>query len=241
MLLLGLFGTATVAEAQPSTPTINQSSKSAGSGIAAGTISLGGGIGYNSSTDKSSSNNGTNSTNTKSSQFNFRPTVGYFIAENLELGLELGYASNRRSVSSTPGPVVAQPQLKPATNLNVGPYVRYYKMLSDQFGVTGALGGGFQNSRSYGYDYTGANTLEVLEYKGDGFYANLTPAIVFFPIPKFAMSASLGSLGYSRVSYDFPKGSSNPAPSNYENTSSGFGANFGLNQLAFGGTYYFGQ
>ncbi len=64
-------------------------------------------------------------------------------------------------------------------------------------------------------------------WKGSGFYANLTPAIVFFPVPQFAMSASIGSLDYNHMNYEFPQRPNASAPSDYENTSNGFGANFG--------------
>jgi len=112
-------------------------------------------------------------------------------------------------------------------------------MISAQFGVTGTLGVGYQNRRISEYS-NNINNNVILEYKGSGYYAALTPGIVFFPIPKFGLSASLGSLGYSRYRYDFPTGGG-PAPAGYENTGSTFGASFGLDRLQLGGTYYFGR
>ena len=228
-LLLALLGAATAAEAQTAIP--------------AGTVSLGGGIGYSRSSDKYSStpNNTTYSNESSASQFSFTPAVGYFVADNLEIGLNLGYMSYRKPYNTfSPAPAMVRAELDPTTTLRVGPFVRYYKMISDQFGVSGTLGAGYQSIRDYQYSGNSSSNA-ILEYKGSGYYAGLTPAIVFFPVPQFAISASIGSLAYSRFSFDYPASPGNTAPSGYENTSSAFGADFGFSQLQFGGTYYFGR
>jgi hypothetical protein len=114
-------------------------------------------------------------------------------------------------------------------NLRVGPYVQYYKMLNEQFGLLGTLGGGYQRN------VTRRNLIApdlVTEVKAEGFYANLTPGVIFFPVPKFGISASVGSLGYDWIK---------EKPTSGSPTTSTFGANFGIDQLQFGGTYYFGR
>ena len=211
--------------------------------IAAGTVSLGGGIGYSSYTNKSSSQgfNGTPfSAETKGSQFSFSPSVGYFVADNLAIGLSLGYSSSRNGYTTyTPSSNFVPKELDPRTRLQVGPYVQYYKMLTEQFGVLGTLGAGYQNLRYQ--TYSGNNNPVIVDYKASGYYASLTPGIVFFPIPKLGLTASIGSLGYSRFNNEYPERTGTTAPQNYESTSSDFGASFGLNQLQFGGTYYIGR
>ena len=210
--------------------------------IAAGTISLGGSIGYSQNTNKETYNvnNTANSFETKSSEFRFSPAVGYFVADNLAIGLELGYTAYRRPYTSrTPAPATVRAELDPTTVLRVGPYVQYYKMLSEQFGILGTLGGGYQNVRQYDYSGNGGNAL-IAEQKASGLYAALTPGIIFFPVPKFGISASLGSLGYSRLNYDYPT-NSGTKPNGYEESSSTLGASFGFNQLQFGGTLYLGR
>ena len=211
--------------------------------IAAGTISLGGSIGYSQYTNKNSSqsSNGTTySSETKGGQFNLSPSVGYFVADNLAVGLSLGYNSYRNSFTTySPSSSFGLKELDPQTRLRVGPYVQYYKMLTEQFGIVGTLGAGYQNLRFQ--NYGGSNNQTIFDYKASGYYAGLTPGIVFFPIPKLGLSASIGSLGYSRYNYDYPTGTASPVPANYESTSSDFGASFGLDQLQFGGTYYFGR
>ena len=208
--------------------------------IAAGTISLGGNIGYSQHTEKTgrSRNGNSSSEEFKRSQFDFSPSVGYFFADNLAIGLSVGYTSARRPYETiTPTPSIVINELDPTTTVRVGPYVQYYKMLSEQFGVLGTLSGGYQNRRSYDYS---RNRRDISETKGSGFYAAITPGIIFFPIPKFGISASIGSLGYEQMNFDYPT-NEGTAPDEYENKSSDFGAYFGLNQLQFGGTYFFGR
>jgi hypothetical protein len=211
--------------------------------IPAGTISLGGSIGYSQYTNKisSKSSSGTTySSETKGSQFSFSPAAGYFVMDNLAVGLSLGYTATRDgSTTFSPSPGYGLKELDPRTRLQIGPYVQYYKMLTEQFGIVGTLSAGYQNLRYQ--DYSGNNNQYIIDYKGGGYYAGIAPSIVFFPIPKLGLSASIGSLGYSRYSYDYPTGTNSPAPASYESTSSDFGANFGLSQLQFGGTYYFGR
>ncbi len=230
LLLLALLGgTATAAHAQ--------------SAIAAGTISLGGSIGYSSSSSKESSSAGNTSFTDegKRSQFNLAPAVGYFVADNLAIGLSLSYQaySNAGSTYRTSSPGTNRAELDPATVIRVGPYVQYYKMLSDQFGVLGTLSGGYQSTKDSRYS-NGGNNAVVQELKASGLYAGLTPGVIFFPIPKFGISAAVGGLSYNRLNYDFPT-NNGTTPSGYEETSNDFGLTFGLDQLQFGGTYYFGR
>lgn len=197
--------------------------------IAAGTISLGGSIGYSRSSSEIEINSGRNPYTAEftSSRFQFSPAVGYFLADNLALGLNLSYTAERTSQSSgapgQPGPI----DLDPRTSLRVGPYVQYYKMLSEQFGVLGTLGAGYQRSNI-------PNNNNSSETKANGFYTAITPGIIFFPISKFGISASIGNLGYDRLELDTDD-------TDDSSSTSTFGANFGLSQLQFGGTYFFGR
>lgn len=211
--------------------------------IPAGTVSLGGNIGYGRSTSNNSSqgNSGNSfSRETTSSQFSFSPSAGYFALDNLAVGINLGYNAYREGYTTySPSFGTVPKELDPRTRLQIGAFAQYYKMLTEQFGFTGMLGAGYQNQRFQ--DYGGNNNPTVITFTGSGYYAALTPGIVFFPVPKLGLSASIGSLGYSRFSYDYPEGTGTTAPKEYESTTSDFGASFGLNQLQFGGTYYFGR
>lgn len=192
--------------------------------IPAGTISLGGSIGY--SNDNRETGSGNNTDEYSSSMFQFSPSGGYFVAENLAIGLSFGLVSGTRSQPNGSSTTEYK-----STSLRVGPYVQYYKMLGDQFALTGTLGAGYQNEKNTSDDAGGYS-----EFEASGFYTGITPGIVFFPVPKLGLSASIGALGYSRMSENFDN-----APDDFKSISSTFTADFGLSQLQFGGTFYFGR
>lgn len=198
--------------------------------IKAGTVQLGGNVGYSrNSQDSPNINSGYNPSTltTTASQFAIAPAAGYFVADNLAIGISGTYRITHIVNNAVPSAFSSD---RKVTEFRVGAFAQYYKMVSEQFGFTGTLGGGYQYSGDpYGY-YTGDSA-------GKGFYANLTPTIVFFPIPKLAIGASIGGINYSYLSYK--------TPGNYTNqdsyASSSFGADFGLSQLLLSGTYYFGR
>lgn len=211
--------------------------------IPAGTVSLGGNIGYSrtSGTESSTSSTGTKYTSeTSTSQFSLAPSVGYFVADNLAIGLTLSYqAYNKYYTTYTPAPPTVRAQRDPSTMFRIGAYAQYYKMLSEQFGFVGTLGAGYQTQRDYTYTGNSSNSL-ISEAKASGYYAGLTPGIVFFPIPKLGLTASIGSLSLDHLNYDYPT-NQGTTPNGYEDSSNTFGASFGLSQLQFGGTWYFGR
>ena len=222
LLLALLSGAAATAQAQTAIP--------------AGTVSLGGGIGFFSRTDKSEFKVGNNTftDESRNSLFQFEPAAGYFFADNLALGLNLSYAAMSEKITRT-GPGRTSPDaLDASTILRVGPYVQYYKMLSDQFGVLGTLGAGYQSG--FAPSYSGGGSGAVVETKTTGGYVSLTPGVIFFPVPKFGISASIGGLGYDRLNIK----RSDDADGRSRSTSN-LGASFGLSELRFGGTYFFGR
>ena len=211
-LLSTLLGAATIAAQAQTT-------------IPKGTVSLGGSVGYSYSSDEYKSTLGSgSSTKYSTSSFSISPYVGFFVADNLSIGLNVSYASSKPEYS---GSNIPDASPKATTNFQIGPFVQYYNMLSEQFGLVGTL--------SAGYEHTSRPaTSNSVGLTGSGFYSGITPSIVFFPIPKFSIGASIGSLGYSRLSID--SGSSTS-----EETLTDLGVNFGLSQLQFSGTYYFGR
>ncbi|MDQ2794263.1 MAG: hypothetical protein M3Y12_09690 [Bacteroidota bacterium] len=216
LLLFALLGgTATVAHAQTAIP--------------AGTVSLGGNVGYYRHTSTAQLPGISQTSEATSSQFQIAPSVGYFVADNLAIGLSLGYTATKNKYT---GPFSgALSDIAPNTILRAGAYLQYYKMLTDQFGLVGTLGGGYQYNR-INTIYGPVGNPSVVETKQKGYYAALTPGIIYFPVPKLGISATVGSLAYSRLK---------ETPTATEPVVTDFNATFGLNQLQFGGTYYFGR
>ena len=215
--------------------------------IGKGTGLLTGAVGYHTETDDiSRSGNGyggnfaTSSTITYGT-FKLDFAVGGFVADNLALGLQLSHTVTGGSFKSSSN---NSPQSGPptSTTLRVGPVVQYYKMLSEQFGLIATVGAGYESDvrrtaqyyvSQYGYPMTYYTNL-----KATGYYAAITPGIVFFPVPKFGLTATIGSLGYNRLTVkDNNQSGSNTA----DETASSFDAGFGFSQLQFGATYYFGR
>ena len=198
--------------------------------IKAGTVALSGSINYAHSGEETSGNSGFgNYTSTYSNNtLVLSPAVSYFVADNLAIGVDLNYSvqevSSKSSNSSTTS-------YRDYYGLRVGPFVQYYKMLTDQFGFTGKLGAGYEHDSQ-----PNSNATSGID-KTTGFYAALTPGIIFLPIPKLGIGASVGGLGYSRLEFKPDSGTS----SNYSDVRSTFGASFGLAQLTFSGTYFFGR
>lgn len=195
--------------------------------IKAGTIQLGGNVGYFHNKSEFPTSSGGYypypiKTTKIDNQFSVAPSVGFFVADNLAVGISGGYQIYH-SEYTDPQNYVAEVKNK---QFQIGAFAQYYKMVTEQFGFTGTLAGGYQ------YSNLGNSSTPI-----KGAYANLTPGIVFFPIPKLALGASIGGLNYLYSSYkspDFFSGSET-----YQTSS--FAANFGLSQLLFSGTYYFGR
>lgn len=200
--------------------------------IKAGTIQLGGNVGYFHSSMDAPLSTGTSLSvkqTTVVNQFNIAPSVGFFVADDLAIGLSGAYVINQQKNSYSPAQGFLNYEAK-TKQFRIGAFAQYYKMLTEQFGFTGTLGGGYQY---FGQPYNYGNN----DIATKGAYANLTPSIVFFPITKLAIGASIGGIYYDYTSYKTPSfinGSDTYA-------SSSFGADFGLSQLLFSGTYYFGR
>jgi hypothetical protein len=202
--------------------------------IKAGTVSLGGRISYtHERRENHFSTSAPQTLDEGRNSFYVAPSLGYAVADNLIVGLSLSYISDKwLSYSPSNQPTSTNHN----QSLSVGPFATYYRMLSEKFGLAGTLGAGYTRYWSKTYDINSPNAYGA--NKGNGLYANLIPSLVFFPIPKLALSASLGGLDYSQGSSE---------TDNYigSGTSTGsasiFRADFGLNYFALGGTYFFGH
>jgi hypothetical protein len=195
--------------------------------IKAGTLQVGGAVNYTTTSEDVTTKTGSISNTTKytTNSLTLNPYVGLFVADNLALGVNFSYtaANNYANVGTNTTKT-------PTTRLRVGPFVQYYKMVTDQFGFVGTLGGGYEN------DYQPGIGAQGISITTNGAYVGLTPSVVFFPIPKLSFGASIGGLAYTHLKVKPDK-----APDGYEDTISSFGAGFGLSQLLFSGTYYFGR
>ncbi|WP_306566151.1 OmpW family outer membrane protein [Flavobacterium lindanitolerans] len=125
----------------------------------------------------------------KTSDFEIAPSAGYFVTDNIALGLAFGYGSSKVDVGTAD-----------ATNstLSVGAFGRYYFTPASKFSIFGQLG---VNYMSYDNEFDAeAGTLG--EFKGDGFGVAVAPGVSYFLAKNFAIEASFGILGFETTKPD---------------------------------------
>jgi hypothetical protein len=181
----------------------------------------------------------------KQSSFNFAPQIGYFIADNLALGISVGLGSGRFRNTRTDANNLGTYRRNDYTKgINVGPFVRYYKMLGERAGFFGQLVGGYQRqNQDNSTDYSGVNGNEYYDYRAKvtGGFATLSPGFIFFPTPKIGLELTVGGISYTKSKSTTQSQSNQYYLDNYEGSSSSFGANFGLQHLAVGASFHLGN
>ncbi|RZJ87110.1 MAG: hypothetical protein EOO60_12570 [Hymenobacter sp.] len=204
--------------------------------LKAGTVQVGGNVGYSQQTTDSPHYTNSGSIDATehiaAKSFAINPMAGYFIADNLAIGVSFAQVINKTVYSYNATYLDGSEQR--SSQFNLGAFVQYYRMFTDHFGLAGTLNAGYLHYTGKGTYIGGSNTST-----SKGFATALTPSIVFFPIPKFSVGASIGGVGYTHAT---SRAESDTNPFNSGTTeSSSFGASFGLNYLAFSGTYYLGR
>lgn len=127
----------------------------------------------------------------KSNVFNISPKAGYFVTENIAVGVKLGYTSGKDTNQVGPGTVEVK------TNaFEAGAFGRYYFTPASQFSFFGELSAGFNSSKSEIEGVPG-------ESKSNGFNVGLAPGISYFVSNNIALEATFGLLGYNTNKPDF--------------------------------------
>lgn len=216
----------------------------------AGKLLVSGQVNYYNSEGESTSANPSGSVanvqqDSKQFSFNFAPQVGFFVADNLALGIRGSVGSGKtietRNDNGSPSTYHRNDRTKGVT---IGPFVRYYKMLGEKIAFYGQLAGGYQrqtqNNSSY---YSGISNEEYYssEAKSTGSFATLSPGFIFFPTPKLGLELTVGGLSYTTSESESTFQSNQSYQTNYEGSSSSFGANFGLQYLAVGASFHLGN
>lgn len=198
--------------------------------LPAGTWQVGGNINY-SRQHTETTGSGAGGSNTLS-YFNVNPTVGYLVANNLAVGLTAGYSLNKNQGADGYN-LSSSEQISKA--VFGGLFADYYRLLGPYFGLKGRLAASYSRT-SYGYTDAGPNGASYSRSTGYGLGTNLVPSLLFFPVPKLALEASVGGLYYS-----YSRATSSPNVLNSESRGNSFSANFGLSYLALGGTFFPGR
>ncbi|GAB2459792.1 hypothetical protein GCM10011375_09830 [Hymenobacter qilianensis] len=211
--------------------------------ISKGTTLVGGSVGYSQSNSEnkyvgSATSAGQSTTEFTSRNLNLNPNVGYFLAENLAVGLSFGFGSGKETGPYySPAPDEAVKRTTKTTSFSGAPFLRYYYLPAENFGFYGQLSAGLsRQTTTTKFDFPGYSSPRN---QTNGAFVSITPAFVFFPINKLGLELTAGSLGYTRTHIK-PK-DLQTGQNDTEAKISGFAANFGLSNLTLGASYYIGR
>jgi hypothetical protein len=138
-----------------------------------GSLTLGGGIRYSSDEEDYYSQ--------KTTEFSFQPSVGYFVADNLAVGLMLSMSSEKYNYGSGDNKT---------NDLVVGPFARYYKFTSNEkFAFTGEVGFLFGSTK---FKPPVGN-----ETKGGSTYVYVAPGFTYFLSEKWGLDFQLRGITFS--------------------------------------------
>lgn len=153
----------------------------------------------------------------KTNTFNISPKAGYFVTNNIALGVQLGYTT----VKDTEDTPLGETEEK-TTDLQIGAFGRYYFTPARNFSFFGQLSAGYLSSKTETSPGGG-------EVKSDGVNVALAPGISYFVSDHIALEATFGILGYRTTKPDFDGAESTD---NFD-----FGVNF--SDINFGIVYKF--
>jgi hypothetical protein len=196
----------------------------------AGSVLIGGRLSINGS-NSTHQNGGSTTKHPGSSSFAILPTVGYFIKDNLALGLSTGVMNSKTTHWQGNGNEVTST----SPRFVFAPFARKYFMFSEMFGLYGEAGFSIISGSNNLSVYSPINNTTVVTSTGArGFELGARPGIVFFPSNKFGIEASFGFLGYSSTS---SISKNNDQRHVTKNNSYGLNFNTATN-LQFGFSYY---
>jgi hypothetical protein len=144
----------------------------------AGRMMIGGNVGYTSVKDESYAE-------IKTTRFTFNPQFGYFVADNLAVGLEVNYWSEKSNYTYDGG---AGPESK-YHGTTIAPFVRYYMFTpNEKFAFYADAAVGVGSSKYEGYP---------TNFKNKTFTTRLSPGFSFFFNEKWALDLQLSGISYS--------------------------------------------
>ncbi|SDY28386.1 outer membrane beta-barrel protein [Hymenobacter psychrophilus] len=168
-------------------------------------------------------------------EFGFVPSAGYFVTENLAVGLTGQLSVRKRhfgTAASGPGTITGVYLEQKIRTLSGGVFGRYYKFLGEKVALYGQLGVNYQNNYYYfSSRYDSSN--------GRGLYAYLSPGLVFFPSNKIGLELAMRGASYDRMTNE--RDVINSSATKNTVTTSTFNFGFGLNDLNLGISFYLGR
>jgi long-subunit fatty acid transport protein len=165
-----------------------------GNQLLGGLLSFSTGKGTTTQYDPSGNGAATVSSN-KISSFGIGPSYSYFVADNLDLGVNAGYSTAKQTsdFKSLGNDIDKQ------TGYNYAVYLRKYFLFDNKVGFRVGPYVSYQHMKSArDYQLTESDNEESLEKI---FNAGIGLDFVYFPTRRIGLAASLGNLSYERVHY----------------------------------------
>ncbi|MBF9254441.1 outer membrane beta-barrel protein [Pontibacter sp. 172403-2] len=191
-----------------------------------GTVTLSGGLSISSSSSGTDENN-----KNREISFSITPKVGYFIADNLELGISSTYRAAKFN-TNLPGYKSVTKEHSQA----IGTYLKKYFMLGDKVAVHATANLNYvttrQKASSTTFQDIGSQTSETFSDL-DYFGLNFSPGITFFPTEKIGLGASFGNVGYG-----YRTESNRSESDSSKSNSSNIGLDLSTSSLVFSFNYY---
>lgn len=163
---------------------------------------INGSIGF--STNKSESNSpGFFTTTQKSNYFSFAPSYGYFVDNNLAIGLGLAYTQIKNTLNTfdvNSNSTLNNSQVAEQQAYSISPFLRKYVDVADKFKFFAHvnLDMGFGESENKIVYNSTSNTVDNT-YKFTSYNVALSPGFAFFPSKKWAIDFSFPLLNYNKV------------------------------------------
>lgn len=187
----------------------------------AGRIMIGGNIGYSTYADEKVSFG-----EPESKSLTINPQLGYFVVDNLAVGLEAGYFN--QTYTNNDFLTGEEVETKVRTT-SVSPFVRYYiPTENEKFS--------FYAQALVGITSTHVDREVDEENEGSGFQARLSPGFTYFLSEKWGLDLQLKGITYSSTTW---KDDANANTDDYEYTVFEFGASSFTPSLGF--RYFIGK
>lgn len=183
----------------------------------AGSILVNGNLGFSTGSSKINGNDAGSGNN-----FGIGLKGGYFLKDNIAVGIGIDYQSSKATSPSGAGDDVSK-----SNQFGWLVFGRYYMPYNEKlafFGELDIMG------------YSGTNTFTPAggtdaETKMNGFSAGIVPSFSYLIDPRISLEMGYGFLGYSSNKTTTPGGT--------ESESNGFGLNLDMSSLVFGLTMFF--
>lgn len=149
------------------------------------------------------SSHGKNFSNSVSKRSNFSTSInfGYFIKNNIAIGVTSGFQTNKQTSENTNS--LSNYKIDQKENVfNAGVFLRYYKMIKEsKFGVFAQFQSLYSRGKSTnnqeGYNNSGYLYQSYYdEQKSNSYNFSINPGIVYFITNKIGVETTFGSIGY---------------------------------------------